>query len=228
MPPTRAQRERHRRHRATFRPGQPRDLIGHWVAPANRRQHPCPHSCCAGKRVHPDNLPVRLDRKYLRGLTDEEVGAELQRYSGYADTHERGYLEILAEAGRREDAGRGEAVERGYSRQLADEAEATRISERLAANRVERGKRREQEWRDEVYRQWLHAENATRGVMLNKAGQRADVDERTLFTGPESRVRKYASPELIEWFESHPRPTRASFLGSVRERRAHLEGRRIG
>ncbi len=25
-----------------------------------------------------------------------------------------------------------------------------------------------------------------------------------------SRVRKYASPELIEWFESHPRPARVS------------------
>jgi hypothetical protein len=64
--------------------------------------------------------------------------------------------------------------------------------------------------------------------MLNKAGQRAEVNERSLFTGPESRMRKYASPELIEYFESHPRPTRASWFGSARSRREHLAGRRIG
>jgi hypothetical protein len=98
--------------------------------------------------------------------------------------------------------------------------------------RGERARRRrqdaEQEYRDEVYRQWLAAEAATNGCMLNRAGQRGGIDERSLFTGPESRVRKYASPELIEWFESHPRPTRVSWFGSATARRAHLAGRRIG
>jgi hypothetical protein len=98
--------------------------------------------------------------------------------------------------------------------------------------RGERARRRrqdaEQEYRDEVYRQWLAAEAATNGYMLNRAGQRGGIDERSLFTGPESRVRKYASPELIEWFESHPRPTRVSWFGSAAARRAHLAGRRIG
>ena len=64
--------------------------------------------------------------------------------------------------------------------------------------------------------------------MLNKAGQRAGIDERSLFTGPESRVVKYASPELFEWFEIHGRPTRAAFLGSAKERRLYYAGRRIG
>jgi hypothetical protein len=86
----------------------------------------------------------------------------------------------------------------------------------------------EQECRDEVYRQWLAAEAATNGYMLNRAGQRGGIDEHPLFVGPESRVRKYASPELIEWFESHPRPTRISWFGSAAARRAHLAGRRIG
>ncbi len=63
---------------------------------------------------------------------------------------------------------------------------------------------------------------------------------RSLFAGPESRVRKYVSPELIEWFEAHPRltrvswfeahprPTRVSWFGSAAARHAHLAGRRIG
>ena len=54
------------------------------------------------------------------------------------------------------------------------------------------------------------------------------IDERSLFVGAESRVRKYASPELIEWFQAHPRPTRVSWFGSAAARRAHLAGRRIG
>ena len=105
-------------------------------------------------------------------------------------------------------------------------------SARRAGTGSEQARRRrqdaEQEYRDEVYRQWLAAEAATNGFMLNKAGQCGGIDERSLFAGPESRVRKYASPELIEWFESHPRPTRVSWFGSVSARRAHLAGRRIG
>jgi hypothetical protein len=35
--------------------------------------------------------------------------------------------------------------------------------------------------------------------MLSPAGKKADIDPWSLFTGPESRARKYASPELKEW-----------------------------
>jgi hypothetical protein len=78
------------------------------------------------------------------------------------------------------------------------------------------------------YRQWLAAEAATNGFMLSQAGRYQGIDERSLFAGPESRVRKYASAELIEWFESHPRPTRVSWFGSASARRPHLAARRIG
>jgi hypothetical protein len=44
----------------------------------------------------------------------------------------------------------------------------------------------ESEYRDEVYGQWSQAGAETRGVMLNKVGQRAGVNEQSLFTGPES------------------------------------------
>jgi len=78
------------------------------------------------------------------------------------------------------------------------------------------------------------AKNSWRNYAENRSGSatatglRESIDERSLFAGPESRVRKYASLELIEWFESHPRPTRVSWFGSAAERRAHLAGRRIG
>lgn len=209
------------------RPYNVRDQLGHWVAPKDRRGRPCPHACCRHQRVHPDNLPTTLDRDYLRSLTPRELGEELAQYVNYADSHKRGLEQITAEVDRRGDAD-SDALDEGY-RSKADDYERAR--ERAAEGKErarDRQRRREDEWRDEVYRQWLQAEAATNGYMLNKAGRRAGINERSLFTGPESRVAKYASPELIEFFESHPRPTRASFLGSTRERREHLAGRRIG
>lgn len=184
-----------------------RDQRGHFTKPKTARGQVCHHACCNGTRVHPDRLPVKISRSYLKSLKGPQLEKELGVYMNYSETHEEGFLQILAEVDHRETVGKN------------------------ATARRERAKRRRQdkqsEWRDEVYRQWLTAEGATNGYFLNKAGKALNVDERTLFTGPESRVKAYASPELIEFFESHPRPTRASF-GSVRERRDHLAGRRIG
>jgi hypothetical protein len=185
-----------------------RDRFGHWVAPTSRQGGPCPHQCCRNRHPHPRGLPVVLDRNYLRSMDSDELERELDNYAFYRETHQKGTLQIAAELDRRD-----------------------RI-ERNRAARQERARRRretaEQEYRDEVYRQWLHAEAETKGVMLNKRGLAAGINERSLFTGPESRVAAYASPELFEYFESHPRPTRASYFGSAKTRRAHLAGRRIG
>lgn len=141
-------------------------------------------------------------------MNPAELERELEQYGRYSEIREHGFMQVIAEMNRRE------------------------ISAERAAARKERARRRRQttesEYTDEVYRQWLQAESETRGVMLNKRGLAAGINERTLFTGPESRVVKYASPELIEYFESHPRPTRASWFGSATSRRAHLAGRRIG
>lgn len=167
---------------------QPRDQIGHWVAPPSMRAHPCPHRCCQSKQVHPDALPVRLDRAYLRSLSDEEVEREVEQYHRYADERTEGYVQIVAEAGRR-DA-------RKETRQRAGE----------------RRRQASSDYQDEVYRQWLQAENGIQGsVMLNKAGRKAGISERSLFSGPQSRVNKYASEELKEWFDAHPRMTRAEW-----------------
>jgi hypothetical protein len=181
-----------------------RDRFGHYVNPVSAGGRMCPHKCCQGKRSHPDKVPVKLDRTVLRSMSEPELEAELRTYSHYGETHEAGLKQVIAELDRRD---------------RAEQAAQRRRHRRESAN---------SEYQDEVYRQWLHAENATKGVMLNKAGLKAGIDERSLFTGPEVRVRKYASPELIEWFESHPRPTRASWFGSAKSRRAHLAGRRIG
>lgn len=185
-----------------------RDQLGHFVKPVQAEDHPCPHRCCQGQRVHPETLPVKLDRRYLRSLSPGELETELGQYSRYADSHEEGFLQVIAELDRRDTS--------------------ARLAEARKARARDRRQHREQEYQDEVYRQWLTAEAETNGYMLNKAGQRAGINERSLFTGPESRVRKYASRELLDYFDSHPRPTRASWFGSAARRRAHLAGRRVG
>jgi hypothetical protein len=72
-------------------------------------------------------------------------------------------------------------------------------------------------FKDEIRRRTVMAENATNGYMLGPAGKKAGIDPYSLFTGPQSRARKYASPELKEWFDQNGRPTvadlRASLLG---------------
>lgn len=185
-----------------------RDQRGHFVKPKTARGHLCHHSCCNGSRVHPEKLPVKISRSYLRTLSGPQLETELGEYINYADTHEEGMTQIIAELDRRD--------------------ESEKRAEARKARADERRKQRQAEYTDEVYRQWLMAESETNGYMLNKAGKKADIDERTLFTGPEHRVAKYASPELIEFFESHPRPTRASWFGSAQSRRAHLSARSIG
>jgi hypothetical protein len=54
-----------------------RDQIGHFVRPRSAKGHPCLHLCCRGRQVHPDALPVKLDRSFLRGLSDDELEREL-------------------------------------------------------------------------------------------------------------------------------------------------------
>lgn len=185
-----------------------RDQLGHFVKPESQADHPCHHRCCRGERAHPKGLPVKLDRRYLRSLSGDELETELSQYTRFIDTHEEGFLQVVAELDRRD--------------------ESEKLASARKARARERRQQRESEYKDEVYRQWLTAEAETNGYMLNRAGKAAGIDERTLFTGPESRVAKYASRELLDFFDTHPRPTRAAFLGSAYERRAHLAGRRIG
>jgi hypothetical protein len=72
---------------------------------------------------------------------------------------------------------------------------------------------------DHAYESWLNAEAETNGYLVNKAGERAKVDPRSLFLGPESRARKYASEELLRYWQTHGRLTvddfRASLLGGA-------------
>jgi hypothetical protein len=171
-----------------------RDLIGHFVAPRRAKSKMCPHACCRGHRVHPANYPVIVPDKLLRRASEDDLAAHFVKVSsGHSKADETARAQILHEMERRDAA------------EIRRHDRALEHKRRVFAKRLERA--------EEVDRHWLEAENATRGNMLNKAGRAAGIDERSLFTGPEARARRYASEELLNHWQSHPRPTAAYFQG---------------
>lgn len=68
-----------------------------------------------------------------------------------------------------------------------------------------------QEFELELEAAYAAAEEGSGGAMLNSLGRREGIDPYSLLTGPWSRVIRYATPELVEWFESVGRPSPAKF-----------------
>ncbi|MBK6018515.1 phage capsid protein [Streptomyces sp. MBT53] len=63
-----------------------------------------------------------------------------------------------------------------------------------------------------VYRQYLAAEDATNGYLLNKAARAAGHSPASLFSGPARIAYARASDELKEWWATHGRLTQAEFI----------------
>jgi hypothetical protein len=148
----------------------------------------CPHACCRNKRVHPDNYPVVLPDRLLRRASDKDLAEAYDR-----NPSERRRDQIMHEMERR------------------DEAELRRAETRKRYERLRLARRMERE--ELVEYSYVKAENETRGHMLNKAGRAADIDPRSLFTGPQARARRYASEELMNHWQDNPRPTAAMQAG---------------
>ena len=55
------------------------------------------------------------------------------------------------------------------------------------------------------------ASEACRGRLLNERGIRARKDALDLFQGNQTHAHAYASHELIEWWQTNPRPVFARF-----------------
>lgn len=72
-----------------------------------------------------------------------------------------------------------------------------------------------------VHTQYKDAEDAVRGHMLSPAGKAAGIDPVTLFSGPTDRARKYASEDLLRWWEANGgRQTFQQFRAQITGREA--------
>lgn len=79
-------------------------------------------------------------------------------------------------------------------------------------------------YEDRVRLQYLEAEDWTRGNLLSREGMRANIDPVTLFSGPRSRARKYASEELKRfWDERADRQTLAEFRAVMLGRQSDVK-----
>lgn len=133
-----------------------------------------------------------------------ELDAELARREGTAtltveDDHQSRQLDTLVERGWEYHEAWAEVhhldaatLDREARMQLVD-------AERRPGERRDATLRRM--YAETVYLQWLQAETATNGNLLNRAGRAKGIDPATLWSGPAARARKYAAPELLEWWE---------------------------
>ncbi|MFI5686779.1 phage minor capsid protein [Streptomyces sp. NPDC051636] len=70
-------------------------------------------------------------------------------------------------------------------------------------------------YREHVWAQYLAAEDATNGYLLNRKARAAGVDPATLFTGPAHIAYARASEDLIRWWQDHPRLTLAEYTEQI-------------
>jgi hypothetical protein len=125
----------------------------------------------------------------LRSLTDDEL-AEV-----YGSGDEAVQTAVLREAARRDRKAAQTACDK----------------ERWAAVQAQ--------WMEWAQAQFVAAETACRGYLLNKAGRSAGVDPWSLWSGPVSHARRYASEELMEFWATNPRLTVSQFREELRRER---------
>ncbi|MER7726397.1 phage minor capsid protein [Streptomyces sp. NPDC096323] len=95
-----------------------------------------------------------------------------------------------------------------------------------AVERMTRAQAREM-YAEYVYRQYLDAEDACRGYLLNKKAQTDGIDPMSLFSGPARIAHARASDELREWWAKHGRLTQAEFIEKATgQRQRWAEGAR--
>ena len=73
-----------------------------------------------------------------------------------------------------------------------------------------------EQWYLFAHAQFLAAEDVCRGNLVNREGQRADVQPWELWTGSTSHARRYASEELLEFWEANQRVTVSAFREAIR------------
>lgn len=67
------------------------------------------------------------------------------------------------------------------------------------------------EYEDALLAQYIAAADECRGALVNRKGQAKGIDSISLFMGNRTRAYCYASEELVEYWQSHPRVTFADF-----------------
>lgn len=144
---------------------------------------------------------TRRDRdQAARAARDEERAAEIER---------------LIDAGHSDEEAVARVTGVSVDKQRRAQAMAQLKAEGLRGKSFDALSR--DSWKNRVWATYEAAEQATNGYMVNAAGRAKGVGDAQLFIADEAFVRKYATPELQEWFDQGNRVTldehRAELLG---------------
>lgn len=106
------------------------------------------------------------------------------------------------------------------------EANARDAADRRKAKAAATRAARQADYQTALEAEYLAAEAYCRSAMLSAAGERAivvnpdtgergPIDPRALWTASERDALRYASPELLNWWEDHPRTTYRAWAGNL-------------
>lgn len=102
---------------------------------------------------------------------------------------------------------------------IENEADRRDRTDRKARRDRERWATVREEWFHWAWAQFLAAETACRGYLLNRAGHAAGIDPWALWSGPTGRAMRYASEELLEFWGRSPRITVSEYRKQKRHYR---------
>jgi hypothetical protein len=171
------------------------------------------------KRMSDDDLEKEFQKEIRKDDLDQvkvdRLGAELDRRD-----HERAQNEKKVDA----LMAKGRSYRDAYAEVHNKDPEKMDQEERAASIEAQRrpGETREATIRrlyeDDLRRQYVDAENVTRGHLLTPAGRSAGIDPKSLFQGNSIRSNKWASDELKEYWEKNPRKTYTQFKADLLKR----------
>lgn len=164
---------------------------------------------------HVANVLSELERRERVAAVAQrdQVRAQIRDHPPTSDNERDTAYQRLVDAGADSEDAFAEAYGAGSQRQRRDAAIAQLRTQGYHGRGFD-GLARDA-YRQEATRQYFTAEDATRGHMLNHAGRAAGIDPADLFSGPESRARRYASDELREWWQDNGRLTFEGFTANL-------------
>ncbi|QKW54680.1 phage capsid protein [Streptomyces buecherae] len=160
-----------------------------------------------------ERIADELDRRYPPAPLPEAAGA----HTIEGQLADRAAIdEALAPAAEPDDWGSLALDHDPYAGMTAAERWVAEREDAAAAQRTAYTREQIRErYREHVWSQYMTAEDATRGYLLNRKAQSAGIDPATLFTGPAHVAYARASEDLIRWWQEHPRLTLAEYTEQI-------------
>lgn len=171
------------------------------------------------KRMSDDDLEKTFQDEIRKDNLDQvkvdRLGAELDRRDHERAQNER-KIDALVAKGRSYQDAYAEVHGLDPAKMDAEERQASVDAQRRPGESREATVRRLYE--DDLRRQYLDAERVTRGHLLTPEGRSKGIDPKELFQGSSIRSNKWASDELKEYWNTHPRKTYTQFKADLLNR----------